>query len=226
LAIGRRRALPLISKASQCLDDEALAKAVRVLCRREPRFKPVVKAHGIPSLRAGTKGLEGMLTIVTEQFLSLAAARAIWLRLEARLKPFAHDHILACPQAELVSLGLSNAKAKSFHGLAQAAQDGRFDHDDLMQMDDEAAQKNLIALPGVGPWTADIYLLSACLRADVWPWGDVALQAAAQDLFKLKDRPDKKRMLQLAEPFRPYRAVLARLLWSHYRGLKAMKQAE
>jgi DNA-3-methyladenine glycosylase II len=225
LAIGRRKALPLISKASQSLDEETLAKAVRSLCRREPRFKPVVKTHGIPSLRAGTTGLEGMLIIVTEQFLSLAAARAIWLRLEARLQPFKPEEIIACSQAELVSLGLSNAKAKSFHGLALATQEGRFEHGDLMQMDNEAAQKNLIALPGVGPWTADIYLLSACLRVDVWPWGDVALQAAAQDLFQLRERPDKKQMQELAEPFRPYRAVVARLLWSHYRGLKAMKQA-
>jgi DNA-3-methyladenine glycosylase II len=207
------------------LDDESLAKAVRLLCRRESRFKPVVKAHGIPALRAGKPGLEGMLIIVTEQFLSLAAARAIWLRLEARLNPFAPDHVLTCAQPELVALGLSNAKAKSFHGLAQAALEGRFDHHDLSQMDDEAAQKSLISLPGIGPWTADIYLLSACLRADVWPWGDVALQAAAQDLFKLKARPDKTKMLALGEDFRPYRAVAARLLWSHYRGLKAMKQA-
>ncbi len=207
------------------LDDETLAKAVRALCRREPRFKPVVKAHSVPSLRAGKSGLEGMLIIVTEQFLSLAAAAAIWKRLATRLQPFDPSTVLACPQEELVSLGLSRAKAKSFHGLAQAAKEGRFHHDNLMAIDDETAQKTLIALPGVGPWTADIYLLTACLRSDVWPWGDVALQSSAQDLFNLKTRPDKKRMLQLAEPFRPYRAVLARLLWSHYRGLKAMKQA-
>jgi DNA-3-methyladenine glycosylase II len=209
----------------QCLDDQALARAVRVLCRRDPRLKPVVKAHGVPSLRAGKAGLEGLLMIVTEQFLSLAAARAIWLRLDARLQPFEPERILACPHAELVALGLSNAKAKSFHGLALACQERRFHHDDVMAMDDGAAQRALIALPGVGPWTADIYLLTAGLRADVWPWGDVALQAAAQDVFELKQRPDKKHMLHLAEPFRPYRAVLARLLWSHYRGLKQMKQA-
>jgi DNA-3-methyladenine glycosylase II len=184
-----------------------------------------VKSHGVPSLRAGTSGLEGMLIIVTEQFLSLAAARAIWLRLEARLKPFEPPEILACPQAELVALGLSNAKAKSFHGLALAVLEQRFDHHALMQMNDDAAQKALIALPGVGPWTADIYLLTACLRSDVWPWGDVALQSAAQDMFKLKERPGKTEMLDLGESFRPYRAVAARLLWSHYRGLKAMKQA-
>jgi DNA-3-methyladenine glycosylase II len=166
-----------------------------------------------------------MLLIVTEQFLSLAAARAIWLRLEARLKPFAPENVLTCPHTELVALGLSNAKARSFHGLALASIERHFDHGILAQLDDDAAQKSLVALPGVGPWTADIYLLSACLRSDVWPWGDVALQAAAQDLFKLKARPGKAEMLELGEGFRPYRAVAARLLWSHYRGLKAMKQA-
>lgn len=163
--------------------------------------------------------------IVTEQFLSLAAARAIWLRLAGALQPFDADRILSCSQEELVKLGLSRAKAKSFHGLAQAARQGHFHHDHLAACDDETARKLLVALPGVGPWTADIYLLTACLRADVWPWGDVALQAAAHDLFKFKARPGKAEMLELGESFRPYRAVAARLLWSHYRGLKSMKQA-
>lgn len=215
----------MVSKSILSLDEPSLARAVSALCRREPRFKPVVKTHGMPSLRAGKSGLEGLLIIVTEQFLSLAAAAAIWRRLASRLAPFEAASILACPHAELVGLGLSNAKAKSFHALALAAQEGRFHHIDLMALDDDAAHRALVALPGVGPWTADIYLLTACLRADVWPWGDVALQAAAEDLFDLKARPGKAEMLKIGESLRPYRAVAARLLWSHYRGLKAMKQA-
>jgi DNA-3-methyladenine glycosylase II len=125
----------------------------------------------------------------------------------------------------LLSLGLSRAKAKSFHGLAAAVQTKALDFKHLATLDDEAAQKYLVALPGIGPWTADIYLLSSLQRADVWPWGDVALQAAAQNLFALRARPEKKKMIALAEPFRPYRSVAARLLWSHYRSLKAMPQA-
>jgi DNA-3-methyladenine glycosylase II len=92
-------------------------------------------------------------------------------------------------------------------------------------MEDAAARKALVALPGIGPWTADIYLLSVLLREDAWPWGDVALQAAAQHLFDLPARPGKPEMLALGEGFKPHRAVAARLLWAHYRGLKKMSQA-
>ncbi len=207
------------------LDDGQLAKAVRSLCRREKRFNIVVKQHGVPSLRASTGGLEAVLQMVTEQFLSLAAAAAIWKRLHARLQPHSPEMILECPQEELVALGLSRAKAKSFHGLAQAVASGAMDFGALELMDDVTAHKTLVALPGIGPWTADIYLLTVLLRADAWPWGDVALQAAAQNLFDLDERPDKAAMIQLGENFRPNRAVAARLLWAHYRGMKQMSQA-
>jgi DNA-3-methyladenine glycosylase II len=207
------------------LDDEHLAKAVRSLCRKDKRFTAVVKLHGLPSLRATVGGLEAVLQMVTEQFLSLAAAAAIWKRLHARLQPHHPNIILACSQEELVSLGLSRAKAKSFHGLAQAVASGAMDFAALEAMDDVTAHKALVALPGIGPWTADIYLLSVLLRPDAWPWGDVALQAAAQNLFDLPQRPDKAGMIELGERFRPNRAVAARLLWAHYRGMKQMSQA-
>jgi DNA-3-methyladenine glycosylase II len=209
----------------QTLDAELLAKAVRSLCRKEKRFAVVVRQHGLPSLRAATGGLEAILQMVTEQFLSLAAAAAIWKRLEARLSPL-HPHIiLGCPQDELVALGLSRAKAKSFHGLADVVQSGRFDFTVLAEMDDVTAHKALVALPGVGPWTADIYLLSVLQRPDAWPWGDVALQISAQHLFGLTERPDKLVMLAIGQRFQPHRAVAARLLWAHYRGLKKISQA-
>jgi DNA-3-methyladenine glycosylase II len=211
--------------APQKLDDDSLAKAVRLLCRRQPLFKAVVKAHGMPSLRATSCGLAALLQMVTEQFLSLAAAAAIWKRLQLRLSTCDPQTILTCPLAELVSLGLSRAKAKSFHGLAEAVQTGVLDFAALEQLDDAIAHKVLVALPGIGPWTADIYLLSVLLRSDAWPWGDVALQVAAQNLFRLEHRPDKTEMLALGEAFRPWRAVAARLLWSHYRGMKQMSQA-
>jgi DNA-3-methyladenine glycosylase II len=124
-----------------------------------------------------------------------------------------------------VALGLSRAKAKSFHGLAHAVASGVLDFETLEAMDDVTAHKTLVALPGIGPWTADIYLLSVLQRPDAWPWGDVALQAAAQNLFDLQERPDKMAMLALGQKFQPYRAVAARLLWAHYRGMKQMSQA-
>ena len=207
------------------LDEEELAKAVRALCRREPRFKPVVKQHGVPSLRSSPPGLETLLTMVTEQFLSLAAAAAIWKRLKLRLQDCHHSTVLACPPEELVALGLSRAKAKSFHGLAQAVADRQINFETLDTFEDADAHKALVALPGIGPWTADIYLLTVMLRPDVWPWGDVALQASARNLFDLPARPDKKQMIALGENLRPYRSVAARLLWAHYRGMKKMSQA-
>ena len=112
--------------------------------------------------------------------------------MKLRLLTATAHQVLACPQDELLGLGLSRAKAKSFHGLAQAVTDGVIDFAALDDLDDVIAHKALVALPGIGPWTADIYLLSVMLRADAWPWGDVALQAAAQDLFHTAARPDKK----------------------------------
>jgi DNA-3-methyladenine glycosylase II len=211
---------------SPVLDQVLLEKAVRALTRMEPRFKAVVKQHGVPSLRAADGGFETLLQMVTEQFLSLSAAAAIWARVKNHIGDVKAQAVLACPQEALVSLGLSRAKAKSFHGLAQAVADDVLRFDLLHVMSDDDARKALVALPGIGPWTADIYLLSSLQRADVWPWGDVALQAAAQDLFKLRTRPDKKKMIAIGEALRPHRATAARLLWSHYRGLKKMKQAQ
>ncbi len=207
------------------LDDAALQKAVAHVCSLEPRFKNVVESHGVPSLRAADGGLVGLLQMVTEQFLSLAAAAAIWKRVAATLSPCDAQSILKLPQEQLVALGLSRAKARSFHGIAAAVAAGEFSFGALAEMDDAAAHKALVALPGIGPWTADIYLLTVLLRADAWPWGDVALQAAAQHLFALEVRPQKLEMLKLGEAFRPYRAVVARLLWSHYRGMKRLSQA-
>jgi DNA-3-methyladenine glycosylase II len=207
------------------LDQVAIEKAVRSLCRNEERFKAVVERHGIPSLRASLGGLADLLKMVTEQFLSLAAAASIWNRVASGLSPLDAHRVLACSVDELQALGLSRAKARSFHGIADAVRSGAFDFDALELMDDASAHKALVALPGIGPWTADIYLLSVLLRPDAWPWGDVALQAAAHNLFGMAERPGKAQMLELGEAFRPYRAVAARLLWSHYRGLKEMSQA-
>jgi DNA-3-methyladenine glycosylase II len=207
------------------LTEESITAAVTSLCGREPRFLRVVRQHGVPSLRAMPEGLESLLQIVTEQFLSLQAAHAIWCRVRDCLVPVSGAGILACPQQELMRLGLSAAKAKSFHGIARTvvAQPDFFTA--LPQQDDAAVRKALVALPGVGPWTAEIYLLAALARSDAWPVGDLALRQAAADLFELPGVPNDKAMDVLGRPFSPWRAVVARLLWSHYRGLKGLQQA-
>jgi DNA-3-methyladenine glycosylase II len=212
--------------STQPLTDAAIANAVDDLCRAEKRFRAIVDAHGLPSLRRGEEGLHGLLMIVTEQFLSLAAAHAIWLRLEAHLAPLTAESVLAASDADLLALGLSNAKVKSFKGIATAFAENPHLCTVLHRHPDEEARKALLSLPGIGPWSANIYLLSSMLRPDVFPAGDLALQAAAHHLFRLRARPDAKKLDGLSRKWQPWRAVAARLLWSHYRGLKQIPQVK
>lgn len=196
-------------------DRRALARGVAALAGLEPRFGELRARVGAPPLRLYPPGLATTLRVVTEQSISLAAAAAIWARLEAALDPASPAAVLSCPAERLRALGLTRAKARAFHGLAAAAGDGLFET--LPAMDDDAARRALVALPGIGPWTAEIYLLSCLARADAWPAGDVALQAAAQGAFGLAARPSQRELERLAEPWRPWRSVAARLLWSWYR---------
>ena len=190
----------------------------------EPRFAVVVKAHGHPLLRRMETGFEGLLRINTDQLISLQAGAAIWRRVTAELAPFEPAMIARKREASLMKLGLSGAKARSFKAVAAAVASGTLNFKTLEQQPDHEVLAALTALRGIGPWTADIYLLSAMGRADAWPAGDLALQAAAHHLFDLDARPNQRRLIQLAETWRPWRSVAARLLWSHYRGLKGMSQ--
>jgi DNA-3-methyladenine glycosylase II len=169
-------------------------------------------------------GLEGLLRIVTDQLISLQAGAAIWQRIEYELAPFEAPRIARKREASLMKLGLSGAKARCFKSVAQAVAKGDLDFAKLAQRSDAEVLTALTALTGIGPWTADIYLLSAMGRADAWPAGDLALQAAAHHLFELPERPAAGPLTSMAEPWRPWRSVAARLLWSHYRGLKGMSQ--
>ena len=202
-----------------------LAEGVQWLIACEPRFSRITEASGLPPLRRAPGGLPGLLRIITEQMISLKAADAIWQRLERELAPLDSKAILRRRHATLMKLGLSGAKSRAFHALARAAHKGEFELDRLHEHSDEQAIAALIALPGIGPWTADIYVLSCLGRADAWPTGDLALQASAADLFGLTKRPNSRAMLVLAEAWRPWRSVAARLLWAHYRSLKGLPQA-
>lgn len=198
--------------------EDDLAAAVGWLAAAEPRFAVVVARHGLPPLRHSRPGLASLLRIVTDQLISLKAADAIWARLAARLAPFEVQDILECSEAELRALGLSGAKARTFHASARAFQSG------LAATPESEILPRLIAIPGVGPWTANIYLLTVLRSADAWPAADLALQQAAMDLFSLPVRPGTRDMDRLAEGWRPYRGAAALILWSHYRGLKRLPQ--
>ena len=202
---------------------EDFEAAVAQLSAVAPRFSAVVECHGMPPLRHVEPGLQSLLRIVTDQLISLKAGEAIWARLAARLGRFTPDLVLAANQEELRSLGLSGAKARTFHAAALAFGQGSLS--DADGLGDAEVQRRLLAIPGVGPWTASIYLLMALRSADAWPAADLALQVAAQDLFCLQERPSSRRMAELGEAWRPYRSAAALLLWRHYRGLRDMSPA-
>lgn len=202
-----------------------IEEGLEALSAIEPRFGRLASRIGPPPLRRSAGGIPGLLRIVMDQQISLSAGAAIWARLEARYAPFEASVLAEATEEELRACGLSNAKLRTLRALASAVHAGELDFERLELMPDAEAAATLTALPGIGPWTADIYLLTCLGRADAWPKGDLALQAGAQLLLDLPERPNEKAMIALAEPWRPWRAVAARLIWAHYREAKGMALA-
>ena len=196
--------------------DAALAQLVRL----EPRFAALVAAAGRPPLRRRPDGFAGLAAIVVSQQLSTASAGAIWGRLAAAFDPMEPAAILRARAPRLARLGLSSPKIRAFKEIARAVARGRLALAGLATLDAEKAHAALTAVHGIGPWTADIYLLSCLGHADAWPAGDLALQEAVRLAFSLRTRPSAKDMVPLAEPWRPLRAVAARVLWTYYRAVK------
>lgn len=196
MEIGKARALPLTSDAKgfPLIETDAdIATGAEFLVAREPCFAKIIEVHGLPSVRRVENSLTSLLKIVTEQLISLKAADAIWRRIETRLHPFEPREILKFSPEDLQSLGLTRVKARSFQAIATALHSGELNFKSLHEMPDEDVLATLIALPGIGPWTADIYLLTALGRADACPSGDLALQIAAQDLFAMDGRRPPRR---------------------------------
>ena len=171
---------------------------------------------GDPPLRRRPAGFEGLSRVIVGQQLSVASANAIWGRLVARVQPFTAVSLLAVPQAELLAAGLSAVKTATLMRLAEAIASGGLDLDALSDTPETAIHERLTKIKGIGPWTADIYILFCLGRPDAWSPGDLALQHAVRDALDLDERPTPKSMVELAEAWRPWRAVAARLLWSYY----------
>lgn len=202
-----------------------LEAALAALLERDRRLREMVVKAGTPSLRRRPAGFPGLCAIVCGQQLSTASATAIRDRLLAAFDPFHHDAIRRTRNERLARLGLSRPKIKSIKAIAAAIAKGEIDLDAVAAMEADAAHKALTALHGIGPWTADIYLLFCLGHADAWPAGDLALQESARVAFGLRQRPDAKAMIELAEPWRPWRGVAAHVLWAYYRVLKQREGA-
>ncbi|HEU5276873.1 MAG TPA: DNA-3-methyladenine glycosylase 2 family protein [Xanthobacteraceae bacterium] len=192
---------------------------VRQLVKQDPRLEEIVAVAGRIPLRRRPGGFAGLAQIIVAQQLSTASAGAIWARLTKTFDPLAPDKIRRARTATLARIGLSAAKIRAFKAIAGAIRDG-LDLDALADMPADEAHRALTALHGVGPWTADIYLLFCLGHADAWPAGDLAVQEAMRLAFKLDSRPSAKEMAPLAEGWRPRRGVAALILWTYYRAVK------
>jgi DNA-3-methyladenine glycosylase II len=207
--------------ASHFLHDDAdLAVALAILAEADPRLARLIDIAGRPALRRRPAGFPGLCAIICAQQLSTASAAAIWGRLAAAFDPLHHDALRRARAAKLARIGLSRSKIKTLKAIGNAIAKGTIDLDALAGMEADDAHAALTALHGVGPWTADIYLLFCLGHADAWPAGDLALQEAARLAFNLERRPDTKDMIALAEEWRPWRGVAAHLLWTYYRAIK------
>jgi DNA-3-methyladenine glycosylase II len=201
--------------------DAALAKLVLA----DPRLAPVLATAGRPPLRRREGGFTGLCTIVIGQQLSVASAAAIRGRVMAAFDPFHHDNVRRARADKLARLGLSAAKIRTLKAIGTAVSRGDINLEALGAMDADDAHDALIKLHGIGPWTADIYLMVCLGHADAWPSGDLALQEAARLALNLRSRPDAKKMIKLAQIWRPYRAVAAHLLWKYYGVVKGREGA-
>jgi DNA-3-methyladenine glycosylase II len=197
-----------------------LDAAIAALIKADQRFGPAFSLAGRPPLRKRADGFAGLASIVVSQQLSTASASAIWGRLAAALDPLDHTAVLRARAPKLARAGLSAPKIRTLKAIAKAIDRGELDLRALVNMPADDAHRALTAVHGIGPWTADIYLLFCLGHADAWPAGDLALQEAARLLFQLKSRPTAKEMQPLAEPWRPWRGGAAYMLWTYYRAIK------
>ena len=196
--------------------DADVASGLAALLAADPRLAPLAAATGPLPLRRRAGGFEGLASIISAQQISDAAAAAIWARVKAAVDPFTAAGFAALDDATLRAAGLSRAKVATLRGLAAAVSDG-LDLDALARRPADDAVAALVALRGVGPWTAEVYLLFCVGHPDVFPAGDLALQVGACKGLALAGRPTEKTLRAMAQDWAPWRGVAARLLWAYYR---------
>lgn len=198
------------------LTEEIFQRSVTLLCARDADLARVVGEFGPPPFWARPPGFSTLVWIVLEQQVSLASARAAYDRLCALVNPLTPALFMSIDEATLRQIGFSRQKAGYCRELARSLLDGRLWLEALTEMDDLAVREELVRLRGIGPWTAEIYLLMALRRPDAWPVHDLALAVAAQKLKRLPKRPNAEELGALGQPWRPWRAVAARILWHYY----------
>ena len=195
---------------------ETLNASLDALAEREPGFATALAAHGRPEVRRSETGVATLMRTIVGQQVSVAAARSMWAKLEGAYgSPPDLAALLAATDEQLRALGQSRQKAGYLRSLAGLVLSGELDLAAL-PADDEDAIALLTRIKGIGRWSAEIYLLFAEGRGDVWPAGDLAVQVEVGRLLGLADRPTEKQLRALAEPWRPHRGAAAVLAWHSY----------
>ncbi len=201
------------------LSPDDIAEGLDALVAADRRLAPVREMAGAVEIRHNPPGFEGLARIVVAQMLSVASARAIWGKLERGLGEVTAERLLAASEADLRAAGLSGGKIRTLRAVAEAERAG-LDLVGLAGAPPEEAVRALVALPGIGIWTAEIFLLFCARRADVFPAGDLALQVAAMEGLALSARPTEKEMRAIAEAWAPWRGVAAKLLWAYHKACR------
>jgi len=207
---------PSAHRVAQELTADSLRRAAGILARRDEDLGRLLREDGIPPMWARRPGFSCLVLMILEQQVSLASARACFDKLRDKLGRLTPGMFLTLSDAQLRRVGFSRQKTAYCRGLAEALRSGRLDLRDLDRRTDEQVQAELTQLKGVGAWTAEVYLLMALCRPDIWPVGDLALAVAVKDVKRLRERPGPDRLRDIAVPWKPWRSVAARMLWQNY----------
>jgi DNA-3-methyladenine glycosylase II len=205
-----------LSPARTIESDADLREGIRALRRKCAHMRHVHDRAGDPPLRRHAPGFEGLARIIVGQQLSIASAQAIWGRVQAAVQPMGARAFLRLSDDRLRQAGLSRGKVKTLRAMSEAIEAG-LDLEQLAAAPEDVVHATLTALPGIGPWSADIFLLFCLGRADAFAAGDLALQTAAANALKLNERPSRDELLAIAERWRPWRGVAAHMLWAYYK---------
>ena len=198
------------------VDAARFARTVDELIAGDPELARLIEAHGMPTLWLRPPGFPSLVLFILEQQVSLASAAAAYRRVLSRIGTMTPTGLLATTPAELREDGVSRQKDRYLRALAEAIENGTLDLDALSTLPDDAVRAALVALPGIGTWTADVYLLACLARPDLWPVGDRALQVATAEALALDAVPTQSELVEIGERWRPHRSSAARLLWHAY----------
>ncbi len=200
----------------QPLNNDTLKIGTTLLAEKFTYFATILETYGPPPLWQREQGFHTLVHIILEQQVSLQSAKAAYDKLVNEIDKPEPFRFLQLSDAELKKIGFSRQKTAYCRELAQKILDGNVNLESLADLSDDEARKELIKIKGIGPWTANIYLLMALGRPDVWPQGDLALEISYQKLFNLSTKPDAEELARISSKWQPWRAVAARLLYHFY----------